>query len=134
MRNKQENTAMELQPVKQRIKWIDCAKTVAIIGVLIDHNNRLLYTNQTIAKASYFAVCLFVILAGITAFDTTKVVRGGAGINTGKVWAKYYCHMQWRPLFYRYRIIDFLICKRMLAICYIFPYRDHTIFCCFLFS
>lgn len=80
-----ENIAMKLQPEKQRIRWIDCAKTVAIIAVLVDHNSGLLYQNNNIKIISYFSVSLFILLAGITAFDTTKVVRGGAGINTGKV-------------------------------------------------
>ena len=82
MKHNRKDNAVEWQPVKQRIKWIDCAKTVAIIGVLIDHNNGLLYTNQVIAKGSYFGVSLFIL--------------GGAppGINTGKVWARYCGHMQ----------------------------------------
>ena len=79
MKHNRKDNAVEWQPVKQRIKWIDCAKTVAIIGVLIDHNNGLLYTNQVIAKGSYFGVSLFILLAGITAFYTTDVVRGGGG-------------------------------------------------------
>lgn len=72
-----ENIAMKLQPEKQRIRWIDCAKTVAIIAVLVDHNSGLLYQNNNIKIISYFSVSLFILLAGITAFDTTKVVRGG---------------------------------------------------------
>lgn len=60
-----------------RIKWVDCAKAMAIMGVIIDHNNGLLYTNQAIARASYFAVGVFILLAGMMAFDTTSVVRGG---------------------------------------------------------
>ena len=99
MKHNRKDNAVEWQPVKQRIKWIDCAKTVAIIGVLIDHNNGLLYTNQVIAKGSYFGVSLFILLAGITAFYNTYVVRGGAGINTCKVLARYCGHMQYQTLF-----------------------------------
>lgn len=52
---------------KERIKWIDCAKAVAIVGVVIDHCNGVLYKSPLIAQASYFAVSLFVILSGISA-------------------------------------------------------------------
>lgn len=60
-----------------RIKWVDCAKAMAIMGVIMDHTNGLLYTNQAIAYASYFAVGVFILLAGIMAYKTTPVVRGG---------------------------------------------------------
>ncbi|MEG2929424.1 MAG: hypothetical protein RR846_07715 [Oscillospiraceae bacterium] len=49
-----------------RAKWIDCAKFVAICGVLADHCNGFLYGNQDIARVSYGAVGLFVLLAGVT--------------------------------------------------------------------
>ena len=44
------------------------AKTVAILAVLVNHTNGLLYTNQNIALLSYFSVSLFIILLGITTF------------------------------------------------------------------
>lgn len=50
-----------------RIKWIDCAKAVAIIAVVLDHCNGLLYTNALIAQSSYFSVSLFVLLSGMSA-------------------------------------------------------------------
>lgn len=48
--------------------WINIAKFVAIIAVLIDHTNYVLYTSQKIAIASYFSVSLFVLLMGITSY------------------------------------------------------------------
>ena len=50
----------------RRIKWIDCAKAIAIMAVAVDHCNRLLYTNPFIAQASYFSVSLFILLSGIS--------------------------------------------------------------------
>ncbi|MDE7417318.1 MAG: acyltransferase [Lachnospiraceae bacterium] len=49
-----------------RQRWIDCAKAIAIIAVVVDHCNMRLYTNQVIAQASYFSVSLFVLLSGIS--------------------------------------------------------------------
>lgn len=74
---KESNELITAQLAKKRIKWIDCAKAVAIMAVLVDHNKGFLYTNQDIARSSYFSVCLFILLSGITAFNTTTVVRGG---------------------------------------------------------
>lgn len=51
-----------------RIQWIDCAKTVAIVAVVVDHCYLLLYDNLYIAEASHFSVGLFVLLSGITTF------------------------------------------------------------------
>lgn len=50
------------------IKWIDCAKCLAILAVMTDHTNGILYTNQDIAYASYFSVSLFIIIAGMMSF------------------------------------------------------------------
>lgn len=56
--------------MKKRIEWIDCAKFVAIIGVLSDHTYILVYSNRMIAVASYAAVSLFVLIAGIVSYDS----------------------------------------------------------------
>lgn len=53
------------QSVK-RIKWIDCAKEIAIIAVVVDHCHGTLYSNLFIAQSSYFSVSLFILLAGIS--------------------------------------------------------------------
>ena len=52
--------------IKKRIKWVDVAKFFAIIAVMIDHTNGVLYTNQKIAFFSYYSVCVFIIIMGIT--------------------------------------------------------------------
>lgn len=59
-----------------RIEWIDCIKAIAIIAVLTDHTNGLVYSNQLIAQASYFSVSLFIILSGISIWirDTRKQI------------------------------------------------------------
>ena len=75
MKNKKKVIAEQI--TSGRIKWIDCAKTMAIMGVIVDHTNQLLYTNQAIARASYFAVGVLVLWAGIMAHNTTPVGGGG---------------------------------------------------------
>ena len=47
-------------------EWIDAARFLAMIGVMIDHTNMALFTNQYIDTFSFFCVSLFVILTGIT--------------------------------------------------------------------
>lgn len=48
--------------------WIDIAKFVAILAVLVDHTYGALYTRHSIAMLSYFSVSLFIFLMGITTF------------------------------------------------------------------
>ena len=51
-----------------RITWINCAKCVAILAVLVDHTYQRLYDNQDISKLSYFSVSMFILLAGMTTY------------------------------------------------------------------
>lgn len=53
---------------KHQIAWLNGAKFVAILAVMIDHTNGVLYTNQDIAYVSYFSVSLFIILSGMTSY------------------------------------------------------------------
>lgn len=53
---------------ESRIGWLDLAKCFSIFGVLVDHTNRILYTNQIIAYASYFSVSLFILVMGFTTY------------------------------------------------------------------
>jgi len=50
----------------ERIKWIDAAKFMAIIAVLINHTNDILYTNHYVDYFSYYSVGLFIVIMGIT--------------------------------------------------------------------
>ena len=51
-----------------KVPWIDMAKFVAIVAVMVDHTNGILYHRSSIALASYFSVSLFILLMGITSF------------------------------------------------------------------
>lgn len=53
---------------KSQIAWLNGAKFVAILAVMVDHTNGVLYSNWSIAYASYFSVSLFIILAGMTSY------------------------------------------------------------------
>lgn len=50
------------------IKWLNCAKFVAILAVLVDHTYGILYSNQNIQTATFFSVSLFILIAGITSY------------------------------------------------------------------
>lgn len=54
--------------MKKRIYWIDFAKFIAIIAVMIDHTKGILYTNSKIVYFSYYSVSLFILLMGVTSY------------------------------------------------------------------
>ena len=70
---------------EMRSKWVDAAKFMAIMGVMIDHTNTILYTNQLFAWFSYYSVSLFVVAMGITTMWSYR--RNSAAIPE-KVWKK----------------------------------------------
>jgi len=53
---------------KKRIFWVDFAKLVAILAVLIDHTDQIFYDNEHLAYLTYFSVSLFVLMTGITTY------------------------------------------------------------------
>ena len=57
-----------VRDTKERTQWIDVAKFLAIIAVMMDHTYCVLYTRQDVAQGTYFSVSLFILLAGITMF------------------------------------------------------------------
>lgn len=61
--------------MKDRAKWVDAAKFIAIIAVMTDHTNGFLYTDQRIALFSYCSVSLFILIMGIT--TTWSYLKGG---------------------------------------------------------
>lgn len=52
----------------KEVKWINCAKSMAIIAVITNHTFRKLYTNYYITVASYFSVSLFIIISGMICY------------------------------------------------------------------
>ena len=65
-----------------RIQWIDCAKTMAMTAVVVDHCYGILYTNIGVLWLSAYSVPLFVLLSGISAWNSSSVkaqVTGGGG-------------------------------------------------------
>lgn len=57
---------------QKEIKWINCAKFMAIIAVLVDHTNGILYTNYNIALASYYSVALFILISGMMCWESNR--------------------------------------------------------------
>lgn len=75
----QETTAgkgEEMEQEVQRSYWIDAAKLVAILGVLVDHTQNVLYSNHRIADCSYYSVGLFIFLMGVTGYGSYSRYRG----------------------------------------------------------
>lgn len=63
----------------KQIVWLNCSKFVAILAVMLDHTNKILYQSSDIAYASYFSVELFVILSGMTSICLIYGMRKKAG-------------------------------------------------------
>lgn len=57
---------------RDTIKWINIAKFIAIMAVIIDHVNGILYDNPIFAWLSYFAVTVFIFLSGVTSFYSNQ--------------------------------------------------------------
>lgn len=49
-----------------RVVWIDCAKLIAILAVLVDHCNKILYDSEVIFNVSHLSICMFVFLSGLS--------------------------------------------------------------------
>lgn len=69
--NGNSNRQCECQK-KSHLRWIDAAKGVAIIAVIIDHSTGILFSNRIISLCSYFSVTVFVFLAGITSYYSSE--------------------------------------------------------------
>lgn len=54
------------------LQWVDAAKGIAIIAVIIDHSVGILYSSRVLSLCTYFSVTVFVYLAGITAFFSSE--------------------------------------------------------------
>ena len=72
-----------------RIQWIDCAKTMAMTAVVVDHCYGILYTNIGVLWLSAYSVPLFVLLSGISAWNSSavKTARGAGTVCAGDLLA-----------------------------------------------
>lgn len=52
----------------KKSEWIDFAKLLAILAVLLDHTGNILYTRHDIAYLSFYSVGVFIIIMGITSY------------------------------------------------------------------
>lgn len=89
---------------KKQIEWINGAKFVAILAVLVDHTYGILYNNPDIAKATYFSVALFVLLSGMTSYlsDMRYMKNGEGGVGLSVLYAvvkKCWGHIVWPQYF-----------------------------------
>lgn len=91
---------MGMKMMEKRIEWIDCAKFIAVIAVVTDHCNGILYTNPFIANTSYFSVSLFVLLSGIS---TWIAYQRGKNISFISQFEKV------KKLFFAYAVATFIV-------------------------
>ncbi len=66
----------------RQIVWINCAKAVAIIAVMLDHVYGMLYTDSRLQRMTHFAVPLFILLSGITSYMTAEKYADKGWIRT----------------------------------------------------
>ena len=61
-----------------RIPWIDMAKGVAIIAVILNHIYKDLNDSDYLYSLSLYSVGLFVIISGVTSFSSYKRNKGNS--------------------------------------------------------
>lgn len=69
------------KPNNGRIRWVDCARAVAMMAVVMDHCHFVLYNSNIAVMFTYFSVGLFVLVSGISA----QLVFESKGRGTGPV-------------------------------------------------
>lgn len=76
-----------------RVMWIDVAKFLAIVAVMIDHTSGTLYSSHYVMFFSYYSVSLFIFVLGITTIweYTSKNIDNTLG------WVKLKCLKIVRP-------------------------------------
>lgn len=79
-----------------QVAWVNGAKLVAMLAVLVDHTNGVLYTSQEVALASYFSVALFILLSGMASYMANANGRDISGGGISKPVKKYCLHTVWR--------------------------------------
>lgn len=58
------------KPKSKQENWINFAKFMAILAVIIDHTTGVLFTNQNIAMSSYYSVSLFILVSGLLTYNS----------------------------------------------------------------
>lgn len=56
----------------REIGWINFAKCVAILAVLLDHSYNILYFNENIWHLSFFSVSLFILVSGFLSYESVE--------------------------------------------------------------
>ena len=77
---------------KRNVVWIDCAKFLAILGVLVDHGKGILYEGESIQYLSFFSVSAFFFLSGMTSWYSLE--RRGEQESL----SRWVCRRLWRIL------------------------------------
>lgn len=54
------------------IPWINCAKFMAICGVMVDHTVGILYSKSEIQWASFYSVSLFILISGLLTYRSIQ--------------------------------------------------------------
>lgn len=60
--------------------WINCAKFLAILGVVVDHCKGILYQGETLQYISFFSVTVFFFLSGMTSYYSLKGRKAGESL------------------------------------------------------
>lgn len=54
------------------ILWINCAKFMAILAVMVDHTAGILYTDAKFHWASFYSVSLFILISGMLSYRSNS--------------------------------------------------------------
>lgn len=79
--NKERNSQLK---IRENLQWINCAKAIAIIAVLVDHSMGILYTDYRIQAATDWDVAVFILVSGITSYMSNS----RSNLKWGKAYLK----------------------------------------------
>lgn len=103
---------------KQRVRWVDFAKFMAIIAVLIDHSNDILHQNSSLDYLTSYSVSLFILIMGITLYwSLSRISENYLG----------YIKRKCKGIIYPYIIATIIYSSIMLKGFYFGPFLDSLI-------
>ena len=86
--------------VTRRTEWVDVAKCLAILAVLVDHTYNTLYTNVVVRTATSYSIGLFILMMGITSYWSYQRYQGSVAVKVRRSCWKLICPYIVASMFY----------------------------------
>lgn len=96
------------ETLSKRVYWVDVAKLLAVVAVIMDHTYGILYSNERVAYASYYSVSLFILMMGVTSYWSYSKNDKGVSEKIKKNVGKSLHLIWWQHLYIAYLRINIL--------------------------